>query len=55
MIIFEHARIKRPEPGPTATPEERLPPGVAILAIGALSLLSWALLISIGLAVRSVL
>ena len=55
MRIFEHAGINRSEPAPTVMPEERLPPGIAILAIGALSLLSWALFISIGLAVRSIL
>lgn len=37
----------------TATPERRLPPGAAILVIGALSVLSWALFVAIGMAVRS--
>jgi hypothetical protein len=55
MSSFEHARIKRSEPAPTVMPEERLPPGIAILVMGALSLLLWAFIISIGLAVRSIL
>ena len=55
MSIVEHARAKRRKLGLTVKPEARLPPGAAILVMGALSLLSWALLISIGMAVRSVL
>ena len=51
VSIFEHAGIKRPEPDPTVMPEVRFPPGIAILV---LSLLSWALFISIGLALRSI-
>ena len=55
MSTFDHTRGRRHEPGVTAMPEARLAPGVAILAIGSLALLSWALLISIGMALRAVL
>jgi len=49
MSIFDHASARRPKPGPTIEREARLAPGMAILAIGVLSLLSWGILISIAM------
>jgi hypothetical protein len=54
MSIFEHAGPKRRKLGPTVNPEARLPPAAAILAFGALSVLSWAVVISLGMALWSV-
>ena len=53
MSIFDHARARRPKPGPMMEGEARLAPGMAVLAIGVLSLLSWGLLISIAMMLRS--
>ena len=53
MGIFDHARARRPEPGPMIEGEARLAPGMAVLAIGVLSLLSWGLLISIAMVLWS--
>ena len=49
MSIFDHASARRPKPGPTIEREARLAPGMAILAIGLLSLLSWGILIPIAM------
>ncbi len=55
MSIFDHARAGPPKPGPTIVEKQRLSPGVAILAIGGLSALSWAFIILMVMALRSAL
>jgi hypothetical protein len=54
MSILYSAKPRRPEAEPTVAPETRVAPGVAILVMVGLSLLAWAFLISVGMALRSV-
>ncbi len=54
MSIFDHARAGPPRPGPTIVEKQRLSPGVAILAIGGLSVLSWAFIILTVMGLRSI-
>jgi hypothetical protein len=55
MASFDHAPVGRVRSDPTTDAEARLAPGIAILVIGALSLLSWALLTSLAMVLWSAL
>jgi hypothetical protein len=50
MAMSLSSDVRRPLPGSGVSPRVSLPPGLALLTIGVLSLLSWAILISIGTA-----
>jgi hypothetical protein len=53
MASFDHAPVGRVRSDPTTNAEARLTPGKAIVAIGALALLSWVLFISIAVVLCS--
>jgi hypothetical protein len=56
MSVLDHARARRDKPDdPPIDREARLPLGIRIVVIGVLALLSWSVLILIGMALWSVL
>jgi len=55
MFPFLRVDFRRPRPGLPAEIEARLPVGKAAVVIAGLSALSWAVLISIVLALRAIL
>ena len=55
MSMFDDADEKPAGAAPLAGTERRLPRGVSLLVIGALSALSWAIVVCMGLALRSIL
>ena len=55
MSIFHRVEDRRAGQGPRTETGSRLPPGQSIAVIAGLSAVSWAVLISIVLAIRAVL
>ncbi len=50
MSPFSQARARQDTLAPDFLPKTSIPPGLAVLAIAVLSLLSWAIIIFIGIA-----
>ena len=55
MRALHHTGDRQDDMSETAQPEARLPLGVAILVIAGCSALSWAVVISIAMALREIL
>ena len=55
MSTFHHVDQRGAGIGPAAQTDNRLSPGVSVIVIAGLSMLSWAVLISIVMAVRALL
>ena len=55
MAIFDHSENSQARQRPATRREQRLPLGQSIAVIAGLSVLSWAVLISIIVAIRAVL
>jgi hypothetical protein len=55
MSVLHHTDQNRRRLGPTTEPEVRLSRGWALLIIGALSVLSWLVLIALFMALRALL
>jgi len=54
MSVLHHTDKKRRRLRLTTAADGRLPPGLALLVIGALSALSWAVLIALFMALRAI-
>jgi hypothetical protein len=55
MYVLDETDKKRPKLGPATDAEGRLPRGRALLVIAALSVLSWAVVIALFMALRAIL